>query len=841
MYELIYTSTRQGVIAGRSGFTTVAMTEGFPPNLISPVENLSGYKNLFPPGHPDENANPVNFSCQHYRFGNTTYVVLSRISYAGLSYTGRSNVLAHHLLFTPEELEAFPGYAVSVLRASENFPPQESSPRMLKARSRQNIGFLSPPEGGETWRRLAGDARWAEYTAWCFRNNPGKALTLDFDPLRVRGSEILELIAETAALLTQEELRRFTFSTFCSSTGIGSPLFFRSYVRDSVHLGSIKRLEPGSVITLGEMNELPGSWLSTYQAGMETAEKTAPPEEIVLSADNEEKEECEAPAVQRPVILIPPEEEGISETEASEALETFPEDGADPDEKADVPVKKYLVMGIGVLVVLALCAAVFMRIFSDGAFVKKEEGKKENLSSEEEAVLAIPRQEKKSLPPPAKAPVISHPSGSVSAVEKKKAPAAEKRLSPSAVPQKQTQSPTSRSSSAEAYREELFGLYRAFHTGESFALPGFLKDTAALEVRLFTVGTLSKLADPGIFIRGNGTSRVEILPGESRDNGFFVEWGPNEKEKRGRMIFCLEDQQFRIRLPGGAAGEGVPRLQNVAQITFIAPGRKPYHFRPNVLPRFFTRFIEKDPGRISVEFSEMRYRYYLNVSDDLWTFRNFFTLRLDGRPLGGAGINRKKILLREWSTFHVTGKIRKRNNVLKQYLLAEKKYHSFAAASAKIPVPRLKKEKELRELMAEPLKKFLSAASGEAAGLQKAGEAVKNELLRLKETLTITDKVCTELTQDVDGFINEKTEARLRRETAERLKKNSEAAAKLFQTENRALEEMLSSLSRQLFAVYKKGLDSRKPVKVEENVEMCLKAGTMTKDVTITIIRKDAQ
>ena len=62
MYELIYTSTSQGLLAGRSGFCTVAMTAGFPPNLIPVIENMSGYKTLYAPGDSNAGRNPVNYS-----------------------------------------------------------------------------------------------------------------------------------------------------------------------------------------------------------------------------------------------------------------------------------------------------------------------------------------------------------------------------------------------------------------------------------------------------------------------------------------------------------------------------------------------------------------------------------------------------------------------------------------------------------------------------------------------------------------------------------------------------------------------------------------------------------
>ena len=118
MFELIYTSAPRGLIAGRSGFSTVAVTDGFPPNLISAIENMSGYKTLFQPGDPNEKSNPVNYSCQHYFSGSTRYTVLSKIAFAGLSYTGRTNILAHHLIFTREEFGVLPHGAAPILHAA---------------------------------------------------------------------------------------------------------------------------------------------------------------------------------------------------------------------------------------------------------------------------------------------------------------------------------------------------------------------------------------------------------------------------------------------------------------------------------------------------------------------------------------------------------------------------------------------------------------------------------------------------------------------------------------------------------------------------------------------------
>ena len=229
MFELVYTSLPQGLLAGRSGFTTAALTGGFPGNLISPIENLSGYKTLFPPGHPDEKCNPVNYSCQHYRFGATLYIVLSRISFYGLSYTGRSNILAHHLLFTADELLQIPGGPLAVLLAQENFPPWSGNPGMLPQKSLKNIKRKELPQSGEGWKKWAGDERWADYVAELFRNGQEKKLALAFDPKRISGGDILELYAEISAKLTPEEQLNFTFNTYSYSSAIANPVFLRAF------------------------------------------------------------------------------------------------------------------------------------------------------------------------------------------------------------------------------------------------------------------------------------------------------------------------------------------------------------------------------------------------------------------------------------------------------------------------------------------------------------------------------------------------------------------------------------------------------------------------------------
>ena len=72
MLELIYTSAPRGLLQGRSGYTTVAMSAGMPPNLITPVENLSGYTFTCRDGQFNAAFNPVCCSYLRKQFGNMT-------------------------------------------------------------------------------------------------------------------------------------------------------------------------------------------------------------------------------------------------------------------------------------------------------------------------------------------------------------------------------------------------------------------------------------------------------------------------------------------------------------------------------------------------------------------------------------------------------------------------------------------------------------------------------------------------------------------------------------------------------------------------------------------------
>src|SRR4051812_20719212 len=99
--QLVYTSARSGLTAGRNGLCTVAHSARMRDALILHLDSrLSYYEHLSLAGGRER---PI-YSCRVINIRGSQYHVLSRIQDAGLDFTGRTNFLAHHLVFTPEEI-----------------------------------------------------------------------------------------------------------------------------------------------------------------------------------------------------------------------------------------------------------------------------------------------------------------------------------------------------------------------------------------------------------------------------------------------------------------------------------------------------------------------------------------------------------------------------------------------------------------------------------------------------------------------------------------------------------------------------------------------------------------
>lgn len=161
-YELIVTSAKRALQAGRSGFAAVMRTRGMHPELQSRLESLSGYRHLFPQGDP---RNPIIQAHSTIDSVAGKFSVFSRTVDAGSDYSGRSNKLSHHVAFDASEIRnaarSSPAAALQWLQRNGRFTSRwEGDPREQDPAS--PVAFpLSEPTKCVAWEAIAGDAGWA--------------------------------------------------------------------------------------------------------------------------------------------------------------------------------------------------------------------------------------------------------------------------------------------------------------------------------------------------------------------------------------------------------------------------------------------------------------------------------------------------------------------------------------------------------------------------------------------------------------------------------------------------------------------------------------------------------
>ncbi len=190
--QLIYTSAPRGVVAGRSGYCTVARSATLREAVMLQLEKWSHYQHLSLSGGQER---PIH-CCRIIDVRGTRYHVLSRIQDAGLDFTGRTNFIAHHLVFTPEEVREFPSPAV-ILRDWTGWANSWSQePQILDTedwsslKALHQFGLLPAAR----WQQFTGDSANGYALLDC---RSGIVLRVD----GVSGEEVLGLIGESLELL----------------------------------------------------------------------------------------------------------------------------------------------------------------------------------------------------------------------------------------------------------------------------------------------------------------------------------------------------------------------------------------------------------------------------------------------------------------------------------------------------------------------------------------------------------------------------------------------------------------------------------------------------------------
>jgi hypothetical protein len=210
--QLIYTSAPRGVVAGRSGHCTVARSATMREALMLQLEKLSYYQHLSLSGGQER---PI-YCCRLLDIRGSRYHVLTRIQDAGLDFTGRTNFLAHHLVFTPEEVRQFASPPVILRGWSGWVNSWTKEPELF---NNENWSSLTELSGGVCipavhWQQVTGDAI---NGYGLLEARAGIAFRVD----EMADEQVLALFAESLELLDLRDPRRdfrasawqYTFTT----------------------------------------------------------------------------------------------------------------------------------------------------------------------------------------------------------------------------------------------------------------------------------------------------------------------------------------------------------------------------------------------------------------------------------------------------------------------------------------------------------------------------------------------------------------------------------------------------------------------------------------------------
>ena len=185
--QLIFTSAPRGLVAGRSGYCTVARHRSIPDRLAQILESL---------GTPHQNPEGATFTFRIIEASNANWFVLSRFVARGLDYSQRDNRLAHHLIFTAEEAAVLPPPSAMAFRWNGWLTEWTKEPTWLTEDPRPLILDKAPPlRPASAWREFSGTGAKA---AWLVNEVGPTTLCLTQPP---EDKILLRLLAESAALL----------------------------------------------------------------------------------------------------------------------------------------------------------------------------------------------------------------------------------------------------------------------------------------------------------------------------------------------------------------------------------------------------------------------------------------------------------------------------------------------------------------------------------------------------------------------------------------------------------------------------------------------------------------
>ena len=160
-FQMVYTSVRSGLVAGRSGFCTAARHREIKESLVARLEDFSAQ---YDRGIAAGGTLPVVYQHRIVTIRDQRHHVLMRLGDAGNDYTGRTNHIAHCYVFETEEVARIPltpaevilhllregGWAERYVEAAKFFGPGDE----FHPEGRQPLVILP----AATWQAFTGAA-----------------------------------------------------------------------------------------------------------------------------------------------------------------------------------------------------------------------------------------------------------------------------------------------------------------------------------------------------------------------------------------------------------------------------------------------------------------------------------------------------------------------------------------------------------------------------------------------------------------------------------------------------------------------------------------------------------
>ena len=234
--ELVHSSVERG-LRGGSGFSTVVVTAGMPPELEKILAELSAYDF-------DEKralgADTVEWAHRVVNVQGRSHTVLSRVAPCGADQSGRGNRVAHHLVVEPSErCEAGPAWSLERFGAFARTPP---APEERPVGPVIGVGELAPRRA-MAWHALGLDPGWAGVVARAVLDTPVAPIYLVFP----RSVELLGAMCDISSLLPRERRWLFTFTTRYQKSNGSAKCQVRCVREGAQGVASI-RAEPGAKV-----------------------------------------------------------------------------------------------------------------------------------------------------------------------------------------------------------------------------------------------------------------------------------------------------------------------------------------------------------------------------------------------------------------------------------------------------------------------------------------------------------------------------------------------------------------------------------------------------------------